>query len=94
MEYRYRNLKTGKIITEDEAHAPDWNEWEQISEHEYQNATTIQKQAERIAELEAALESLQYYVGNPSAGESYDEDMSERIRRACEVAEPKFWTKG
>jgi hypothetical protein len=55
---------------------------------------TIEAQAKRIAELEAALESLQYYVGNPSAWESYDEDMSERIRRACEVAEPKFWTKG
>lgn len=54
---------------------------------------TIEAQAKRIAELKAALESLQYYVGNPSAWESYDDDMSDRIRRACEVAEPKFWMK-
>lgn len=54
---------------------------------------TIEAQEKRIAELKAALESLQYYVGNPSAWESYDEDMGERIRRACEVAEPKFWMK-
>ena len=48
---------------------------------------------QQIAALKDALESLQYYVGNPSAWESYDEDMSERIRKACEVAEPKFWMK-
>jgi len=48
-------------------------------------------QAARIAELEAALENLQYYVGNPSAWEYYDDEISERIRKACEVAEPQFW---
>ena len=90
----YRSINTGEIISAAEGVAPDkYTEWEQISEREYQNANQIAALTARVAELEAALESLQFYVGNPSAWESYDEDMSERIRRACEVAEPKFWMK-
>lgn len=48
-QYYYRNLKdNSKIIRVYENEAPDWNEWEQISDREAQ-------QSARIAELEAAL---------------------------------------
>ena len=50
-------------------------------------------QSAEIVRLREALESLQYYVGNPSAWDEYDDGVSEIIRKACEVAEPKFWMK-
>ena len=54
---------------------------------------TLRAQAKRIEKLEKALASLQYYVSNPSAWDTFDDEISFRIRKACEVAEPKFWMK-
>ncbi len=58
-QYYYRNLKdNGKIIRVYENEAPDWNEWEQISDREAQ-------QSARIAELENALKTAVRYLENP-----------------------------
>ena len=77
-QYYYRNLKdNSKIIRVYENEAPDWNEWEQISDRE---AT----QSARIAELEAALKEIHdavgVYINNPSAWENFDQSVSDVLR--------------
>ena len=86
--YRYRNLKNGQMITAEESDAPDWNEWEQISEREYQQSGELAALEAENAELRAALQDLRYLAIGSSIEEMTSSELADtlalRVSRALE----------
>ena len=50
------------------------------------NARLIAAAPELLAHAEADIADLEYYIGNPSAWDSFDNEMSERLRRVYDRA--------